>query len=122
MALDVASPTEADAKQLFDTVQGCLALMKVGDQKPETAEFLNNLSFVHEGRVLEASLLIPEKEVRKQIREQAAKRAQQAAAPQTVTSPQEPPRPTRPPRRKGGIRIFGLERDPVEFPSTTPEQ
>ncbi len=121
LALEVASPTEADAKQLFDTVQGFLALMKAGEQKPETAEFLNNLSFVHEGRVLEASLLIPEKEVLKQIREQAAKRAQQAAAPQTVTS-QEPPRPTRPPRRKGGIRIFGLERDPVEFPSTTPEQ
>ena len=121
LALEVASPTEADAKQLFDMVQGFLALMKAGEQKPETAEFLNNLTFVHEGRVLEASLHIPEKEVLKQIREQAAKRRQQAAASPTVTS-QEPPPPARPPRRKGGIRIYGLERDPVEFPSTTPAQ
>ena len=121
LALEVASPTEADAKQLFDTAQGFLALMKAGEQKPETAEFLNNLSFVHDGRVLEASLRIPESEVLKQIQEQAAKRRQQAAAPQSVTS-QEPPRPARPPRRKGGIRIYGLEQDPVEFPSTTPAQ
>ena len=121
LALEVASPTEADAKQLFDMVQGLLALMKAGEQKPETAEFLNNLTFVHEGRILEASLHIPEKEVLKQIREQAAKRRQQAAASPTVTS-QEPPPPARPPRRKGGIRIYGLERDPVEFPSTTPPQ
>ena len=50
LALEVASPTQADAKHLFDTVQGFLALMKAGEQKPETTEFLNNLSFVHEGR------------------------------------------------------------------------
>ena len=121
LALEVASPTEADAKQLFDTVQGFLALMKAGEQKPEITELLNNLTFVHHGRVLEASLRIPESEVLKQIQEQAATRRQQAAASPTVTS-QEPPRPARPPRRKGGIRIYGLEQDPVEFPSTTPAQ
>ncbi len=119
LALEVASPTEADAKQLFDTAQGFLALVKAGEQKPETTELLNNLTFVHDGRVLEASLRIPESEVLKQIQQQAAQRRQQAAAPQ---QPPRPVRPTRPPRREGGIRIYGLERDPVEFPSTTPAQ
>ena len=119
LALEVASPTEADAKQLFDTAQGFLALVKAGEQKPETTELLNNLTFVHDGRVLEASLRIPESEVLKQIQQQAAQRQQQIVAPR---QPASPVRPTRPPRREGGIRIYGLERDPVEFPSTTLEQ
>lgn len=119
LTLELSSVTDQDAKQLYDMANGFLALMKAGDNPPETAAMLNNLQLQQNGSMLAASIRIPEAQIRQQMAEkmgqyqggsgvapaQSAGGAQQAA----------PPPPAK--RREGGIRIFGLEEEPVEVPT-----
>ena len=109
-ALELRSHTPEDAKQMFDMVTGLLALMKSGESPPETKQMLERLSVRHEGSILAASLRIPEAEVRQQIRERAVRFREQQTAEVVAPAPRRP-------RREGGIRIYGLQDEPVEVPT-----
>jgi hypothetical protein len=110
LALQLQSPTPEGAKQLFDMAQGFLAMMKSGKAKPETQQMLERLRLRHEGNVLMASMRVPEEEVRRQLRERAAKHREELAAEASAPPPPQP-------RRDGGIRIYGLKEKPVEVPT-----
>jgi hypothetical protein len=121
LALELLSFTDQDAKQLYDMANGFLALMQAGDTPPEAAELLNSLSLRLDGPVLSASLRISEAQIRAQMAKQGATMSGSgvtAAEPLPSTgsyssSPTVAPKP----RRSGGIRIFGLEEEPVEVPT-----
>jgi hypothetical protein len=97
-------------------VKGFVALMQAGDSKPETKQLLQGLSIRQEGKTLAAALRMPEAEIQRQIQEKAAQMREQPA--QQAAQPAYAPKPQPPPRREGGIRIYGLQEDPVEVPTT----
>jgi len=116
MAVELQSRSEKDATELHDMANGLLGLLKAGQQKeqdPGARKFLESLRIRKEGRVLSASLSIPEQELLAQIQKQIAQRAEASRQGGSAT-----PRPRRRPRREGGIRIHGLEDEPVEVPTT----
>jgi len=122
LTLELASLTDQDAKQLYDMANGFLALMKAGDNPPETAAMLDNLQLQQNGSLLAASVRIPEAQIRQQMAEKLGQyQGGSGVAPaQSVggteqAAPPPPPPPAK--RRKGGIRIFGLDEEPVEVPT-----
>lgn len=116
LALELHSVTEKDAAQLYQMAQGLLAMSQMSAQQPQAepsaARFLESLQLNLDGRVLSASLRIPQSELAKQIRTQVAQQRQGGEAPAQ-------PAAVRPaPRRPGGILIHGLESKAVEYPVT----
>ena len=123
LTLELASVSDQDAKQLYDMANGFLALMKAGDNPPETAAMLNSLQLQQSGSLIAASLRIPEAQIRQQMAEKMGEfqgrsgvaPAQPASGVKQAAPPPPPPPPSK--RREGGIRIFGLEEEPVEVPT-----
>ncbi len=121
VALELLSFTDQDAKQLYDIANGFLALMRAGETTPETAQLLNSLNLRQDGPVLAASLRISEAQIRYQMAQREAGMggggvASAEPAPATseyTTSPAVQPQP----RRSGGIRIYGINEEPVEVPT-----
>ena len=112
LALEVHSFTEQDAQGLYEMVQGLLAMSQMQAQPAEAGAFnlLEHLRLSRQGRVLSASLRVPQAELARQLKTQVAQH-------QSQPQPDEPA--TRPaPRREGGIRIHGLEPQAVEYPLT----
>jgi hypothetical protein len=54
LTLELSSLTDQDAKQLYDMANGFLALMKAGNNPPETAAMLNSLQLQQNGSLLTA--------------------------------------------------------------------
>jgi len=54
LTLELSSLTDQDAKQLYDMANGFLALMKAGNNPPETAAMLNSLQLQQNGSPLTA--------------------------------------------------------------------
>jgi hypothetical protein len=121
LALELLSFTDQDAKQLYDIANGFLALMRAGETTPETAQLLNSLHLRQDGPVLAASMRISEAQIRAQMEQRAAGMGDSGvASAESVPStgdytPIPPPQPQ--PRRSGGIRIYGINEDPVEVPT-----
>ena len=128
LAIELDSHSPEDAKQIYDMVNGLLALMKAGDSADaDTKALLDSLQLTQSGASLSASLSIPEALIEKQMAQNSAL-AQGGASPAptgtapavALASPSAPRvssgRSTRP-RRSGGIRIYGLKDEPVEFPT-----
>jgi len=120
VALELLSFTDQDAKQLYDIANGFLALMRAGETTPETAQLLNSLNLRQDGPVLAASLRISEAQIRYQMAQREAAMGGGVAAAEPApaagdysTSPAVQPKP----RRSGGIRIYGINEEPVEVPT-----
>ncbi len=110
LALEVHSFSEQDAQGLYEMVQGLLAMSQMQAQPAEAGAFnlLEHLRLSRQGRVLSASLRVPQAELTKQLKTQVAEHRSQ---PQNEAAA---PRPA--PRREGGIRVYGLEPEAVEYP------
>ena len=128
LAVELESHSAQDAKQLYDMLNGLLAMMQAGDADPEAKALLNSMNLTLQGSSLSASLRIPEALIEKQLA-QALKRPDQASS-STAGVTTEPSifgggpsvttsaiRASPPQRRPGGIRIYGLKDGPVEVPT-----
>jgi len=76
-----------------------------------------------EGRLLTASIHMPQEEVEERIREELLKRAEQLKAGQSEKEAGPSPSPAQPkanPGRRDGIRIDGLEPKPADAPTKQP--
>ena len=116
MSLDLRTTTEQDAQQFYDMAQGFIAMAKANDQQPEAREFLDKLTLTRDGRILAARMSISQADIERQL----AKRGQPdqpATAPRAERRPAPPPPPK---RRSGGIRIYGLSKEPLEVPTQKP--
>lgn len=119
LTLELSSVSDQDAKQLYDMANGFLALMKAGDNPPETTAMLNSLQLQQDGPMLAASVRIPEAQIRQQMAEKMGQYQDGGVAPGQPAGGAQQDAPPPPPakRRDGGIRIFGLEEEPVEVPT-----
>ena len=127
LAIELESHSPQDAKQLYDMVNGLMALMKAGDTDADTKALLDSLQLTQRGSSLSASLQIPEALIEKQLAQSSTlAQAGTSAAPTAsrpsvaLAGPSTPRVATvapRRPRREGGIRIYGLKNEPVEVPT-----
>ncbi len=85
LSVELESVSDDDAKQLYETVQGLLALGRMSQQRdqaqaastaPATFDLLENLKLTNAGRVVSASLTIPQSELNKQLRAKLEEKAQ----------------------------------------------
>ena len=129
LSLELESTSDQDARQLFETVQGLLALGRMSSRRdqaqdePAAFDLLENLKLANAGRVVSASLTIPQRELTKQLRAKLEQKRDQAEP--AVEAELHPERPqtaavrTAARRRpSNSIRVYGLKPRAVEYPLT----
>jgi hypothetical protein len=127
LAVEVESVSDPDAKQLYEMVQGLLALGRMSQQQ-ETAnagsgafDLFEQLKLTQAGRVVSASLTIPQRELTKRLRAKLEEKRQLTEMAGAELRAENPPAALRvPPRRhpSNKIRVYGLQPRAVEYPLT----
>jgi hypothetical protein len=90
---------------------------QAGPYAPQSAEAAARFEISGEGRLLTASVHMPQEEVEEQIRKQLLQRAEQLKAGRNEPEPGVRPTPAQPnprPAPRAGIRIEGLEAKPPQ--------
>lgn len=129
LAVELESVSDQDSKQLYEMVQGLLALGRMSRQQEQTPaepgafDLLENLKLTNAGRVVSASLTIPQRELTKQLRAKLDEHRQQeepvVAAELHAGNPQSPAVRLSPHKRPSSkIRVYGIEPRAVEYPLT----
>jgi len=128
LAVELESASDQDAKQLYEMVQGLLALGRMSrqrDQKqaePGAFDLLENLKLTNTGRLVSASLSIPQRELNRQLRAKLEQSQQAEPALEAGLYAENPQAAAvRPPPRKrpsNSIRVYGLNPRAVEYPLT----
>ena len=128
LAVELESVSEQDAKQLYETVQGLLALGRMSRQQEQAPgeaggfDLLENLKLTNAGRVVSASLTIPQKELTKQLRAKLEARQQAEPAVEAELHANQPQaaaaRLSSRRRPTNSIRVYGLNPRAVEYPLT----
>jgi hypothetical protein len=127
LSVELESVSDQDAKQLYETVQGLLALGRMSRQQeqaqaePGAFDLLENLKLTNAGRVVSASLTIPQKELTRQLRAKFEERQQADAAVAAELHAENPQPVARPSARRhpsNSIRVYGLKSRAVEYPLT----
>jgi hypothetical protein len=128
LSVELESTSDADAKQLYEMAQGMLALGRMSQQREQAQgessafDLFENLKLTSAGRLVSASLTIPQRELNKQLRAKLEQREQeepvieaQVHAENTKAAAVRPA-----PRRRpsNSIRVYGLQPRALEYPLT----
>jgi hypothetical protein len=129
LAVELESVSDADAKQLYEMVQGLLALGRMSRQQeqaqaePGAFDLLENLKLTNAGRLVSASLTIPQRELTKQLRAKLETKSEpDQPAVEAELRPEHPQaaaaRPAARRRPSNSIRVYGIQPRAVEYPLT----
>lgn len=128
LAVELESSSDQDAKELYEMVQGLLAFSRMSRQRdqaqaePGAFDLLENLKLTNAGRVISASLTIPQRELTKQLRAKLEQRQQPEPVVEAQLHPENAAaaavRPAPRKRPSNSIRVYGLNPRAVEYPLT----
>lgn len=134
LSVELESVSSKDATELYDTAQGLLALARMSQQNqagqpeptssaPGAFDLLENLKLTNTGRVVSASLTIPQRELTRQLRAKLEQNRQDdQPALEAGLHAEDTPEPTVrvAPRSRpsNSIRVYGLQPRAVEYPLT----
>ncbi len=134
LSIELESVSSKDATELYETAQGMLALARMSQQQqsgeqpqptstePGAFDLLQNLKLTNTGRVVSASLTIPQRELTRQLRAKLEENRQDEPALEAGLHAEDAPAPTVrvAPRSRpsNSIRVYGLEPRAVEYPLT----
>jgi hypothetical protein len=129
LALELESASTKDATELYEMAQGLLAMARMGQQQeqatagPGAFDLLESLKLTNAGRVVSASLKIPQRELNRQLRakleekHEASEPALEAGL-HPESAPRSAARVAPRSRPSNSIRVYGLEPRAVEYPLT----
>jgi hypothetical protein len=128
LAVELESSSDQDSTELYEMVQGLLALGRMSQQRdqaqaePGAFDLLENLKLTNAGRVVSASLTIPQRELTKQLRAKIEQRQQPEPAVEAQLHPENTQaaavRPAPRKRPSNSIRVYGLNPRALEYPLT----
>jgi hypothetical protein len=129
LALELESGSAQDATELYEMAQGLLAMARMGQQQEQPAagpgsfDLLKSLKLTNAGRVVSASLTIPQRELNRQLRAKLEEKRDEAGpeleaglhaeshdAPAVRVAPRSRP--------SNSIRVYGIQPRAVEYPLT----
>jgi hypothetical protein len=129
LALELESVSAQDATELYEMAQGLLAMARMGQQQEQPAagpgsfDLLESLKLTNAGRVVSASLTIPQRELNRQLRAKLEEKRDEAGpeleaglhaeshdAPAVRVAPRSRP--------SNSIRVYGIQPRAVEYPLT----
>lgn len=127
LSLELESGSSQDATELFEMAQGLLAMARMGQQQepadPAQFDLFESLKLANTGRVVSASLTIPQHELNRQLRAKLEEKREESepaleaglhAGNESGSAVRIAPRS----RPSNSIRVYGLESRAVEYPLT----